>query len=225
MKLGAYQISGGNTSTVSSYSTADLEGNQPFVFGASLPSGYDDISGIEEWDKYGERAGADYIRVRSEIKGIAEPVGWSSLNSAEKAICAQRFFSFVTGTNRDEIYTEAEQRLYALKFFQCMQEARGVRLARSEGEAFLWLSEAQQQEIVDDIIGDGLIEKYLMFSRTGKYSGDDEEGLLDYINGYAGTKYASGGAVPGLAHKGWAPHGRTLSELVIEMTNIIEGNA
>ncbi len=224
MNLWAYDLGNGlNTSTVPTYTDEELSGNPAFKAQDSQPTGYVDVSGIVNWHYYGPLAGKDYKYIRKEINSRVQTIGWGNLTNDEKEIAVKIFCSAVSQSERAEVYSEAIQRQLSLLHFQAMQESRAMRYARSQAEAFLFLSQAEQDVIITDVIAESVAQKYLSFGREGTESGDPE-GLFDYINATTGTKYAVGGLGPlGIRAQSWTPYGRTLDQLCDDMLDILRG--
>jgi UDP-N-acetylglucosamine transferase subunit ALG13 len=83
--------------------------DDPIVIVETLDTGlYDDITSIENWEKYGSTITNDMNLVRSEIKALVDSKGWGSMSNNEKKI-ATKFF-VVDKSKRDDIATDDEQK-------------------------------------------------------------------------------------------------------------------
>ena len=95
-------------------------------------------------------------------------------------------------------------------------------MSRATSETFNRLFD-NKDDVLDDVTSENLLVTFYQGRNGTEYN--DPEGLIDYIKGNAGTKYASGGALPGLAHKVWTPEGKTMTELVTLLVDIlVNGN-
>jgi hypothetical protein len=96
-KLIAYQISGQTIGTdIDIWKNINLNGNEPFqiiLSGTTIPSGYTDISSIENWDIFATAIANDYAVVRFAIKEIVEINQWSGLTNTEKDL-AIKYYSY-----------------------------------------------------------------------------------------------------------------------------------
>lgn len=99
-----------------SWSVNDLNGNDAFITSTySSVDGYENISSIYNWDRYGSMANLRHGEIRNEInnewnKFLNDGGTWSDLNTAEKEILSKYFT--VGKSLRDEVYTQEEQDSY-----------------------------------------------------------------------------------------------------------------
>jgi hypothetical protein len=90
--------------TLQSWSDVDLSGNKPMIISLNeSENGYENISSIENWEKYGNNFKEKY----QQIKTLFEETDWLSLTLSEKEIVAKYFL--VDKTLRDEVLTQQEQ--------------------------------------------------------------------------------------------------------------------
>ena len=91
----AYQISGQTVGVdLSGWNDADLNGNDAFkiiLSGTTVPSGYTEITSIENWNRFGLQVANDYSVVKFEIKDIAELLGWTGLTNTEKDLAIKYY--------------------------------------------------------------------------------------------------------------------------------------
>src|SRR5262245_49411353 len=106
MKLGKLNLTGIDTELAKGYLPVVGDGRKVFqVTSGTLDSGYDDITSITSWDKYGLFEGYNILKIRNEIITLASD--FSSLSEEEKKI-ASKYFA-VSKTNRDSVHTSEEQ--------------------------------------------------------------------------------------------------------------------
>jgi len=112
LRIYAYQIQSVNQELddkviwkdIKSWSNEDLDGNKSMIFSTnSTESGYEDISSIQNWEKYGDGV----IEKRKQIKLIFADTTWENLSLSEKEIVAKYFL--VDKTKRDEVLTQQQQ--------------------------------------------------------------------------------------------------------------------
>lgn len=224
MKLCAFLINSTPINTLlengTGYEKTDLGSNNMFEAiqdADAVPVGYQDISSIENWEKWGRvslynGSHVDYKVVRGEMTALVTSTGWTNLTVTQKQIAAAWFC--VAKTQRDEIYTTAQQIQLGMLFHANSIEARQMRVAHAVMDVYNRFSKADADMIMDEVKADNLLELYVSNGREGTGKGDPE-GLYDYIEATVGTKYASGGVVPGMAAKSMTPiNGHTLQQVV-----------
>lgn len=217
MKLCAYSINGTPASDIGTWTSEDVGGTDAFVAikdTDSVPTGYVDISSIENWDKWGYNAGCDYKLIRTEISKLEQFQVWANLTTAEKAVCARLFV--VDKSKRDEIYTTVQQIQLGLLFHKYSVECRTTRFAYASMEVYNRLAPSEAATVVSEIEADGLPTKYIQFGHEGTEVGDPE-GLFDYLQSVVGTGYAT----TGLSSKAYVPDGMTLPQLVDRIMDIL----
>ena len=168
---------------------------------------------LEYLDKYGYN-GKDYKYVRQKIiDGVTSAGGFSNLTTAEKEI-ATRWFA-VAKSDRDTVYTTEQQILLGLQFHKGSTESRQTRMAYATMEVYNRLSPSEVEEVLSEV--QDLVAKYVQYGEEGTLEGDGEA-LFDYIEARSGTSYTS----TGLAAKSYVPDGKTLSELVTRLMDILK---
>ncbi len=184
--LGSYLIGGSTpTSTVGSWTDADLSGNVPFIIkDATLPAGYQELPDIEDWHKCGENAGADYKCIRKCIATIAAITGWGNLSTTEQQLVAQYFAT--VKSNRDEHYTTEQQIELGKAFHAYSVEARAHRVNQVRLELYNRLLPA---EIATIMVNIGNLDNYYVFNGHEGTESGDPEGLYDFLDATVGTSY------------------------------------
>lgn len=190
MKLFAYKIEGVPFTNLDTYLDGDLEGYDALTVGTSATSAYEDISSIENWEKWGPDTGKDFKFYRREIKLLYEETTWEALTTEEKKVLSRMFI--VEKTKRDEVYTTEEQMYYSRIFHKNSTESRQVRYSLVASMLFNNLSKTDCFSVMDDIEENHLMVNYIHYGLEGVDKGDPE-GIYDYINSTTGTSYASAG--------------------------------
>lgn len=216
MKLCAYKISDTPVNELSVYGNPDLNGNKAYVADDTVPAGYQDISSIENWAKYGSITGKDYKFVRHQIMVLAATIGWSSLSADEKLIAAQWFA--VDKTSRNEVMTQEEQVAAGVSFHKGAVASRNARTDAAMLVLFNCLEWTDVLEVVDDIESSNMLYKYMEYGIEGTLEGDDP-GLFDYMEARTSTPYET----TGLAAKSYTTtSGSTLAEIVTKVMSILK---
>ena len=84
--------------------SSDLSGIFPMMsVTGSVPAGWEDISSIENWDKYYENAGEKYRKCRNQFITDNLP-NWNSLTNNEKKILIKNYV-YPDTTTQAEIYS------------------------------------------------------------------------------------------------------------------------
>jgi hypothetical protein len=211
MKLGAYKINNIPVSELGVYSNEDLNGNAAFKVSDTLPAGYEDISGIESFDRYG--AGLigsavgfkDWKCLQREIKTLIMDkvdddldANWDELNAAEKRIACTYILSRVPAAKFGALITDASERTeIAIQFDSNNRQARGSwsgaygRIQVMRVYLFGKIGATNALEVLYDAVKDGLLELY-----EGGIEGTLEDGNLginDFLLARSGTFYSSDG--------------------------------
>jgi len=156
----------------------------------AAPVGFTQSDTIEHWDKYRGNC-ADYKAARAEIKRLYNATTFAALSTAEKIIVCNYFIATVA--ERDTIYTTEQQVGLGQLFARDSVGARTLRASKATSEIFNRLTAAEAQTILDDTTGNpDLFVTYVNFGREGTVEGDNE-GLFDYLEGRAGTTWATTG--------------------------------
>jgi hypothetical protein len=212
MKLGAYIINGTPASQLDTINDSDLNGNAPFIVAnTTLPANYQDISSIENWDKYGLRlvGSATYYQdwkcLQREIRALANTavnndynLNWNNLNAGEKSVVCRYLTSKVPIARFAETFPNASDRLsISIQFDMQNRQARGNwisgvgRLQIMRIYLFGKIGTANALATFSDAVKDGLIELY-----EGGIEGSVEDGFVginDFLLARAGTIYETTG--------------------------------
>lgn len=216
MLLCALDIDGTPINDITVPKLSDMGANPKYKAEASLPSGYLDISTIENWEKYGPYCFGqanfnDWKKLRAEIKALVDSIGWGSLTDPQKEIASE--YHTVGQSDRDSVHTIDEQIAHGLVFHSESVRSRIKRRNYATTLLKNYLDKADNDEVIDDMRDSKLLSRYTDFGREGTVEGDPE-GLFDYIDARAGTTWASGGGSPGLRAKGFTPtHSLTMDQL------------
>jgi len=211
MKLGAYKIGGVAVSESEIYDLADLSGNAPFKVANILTSDYEDISTIENFDRYGlELIGSakgfrDWKCLQREIKALVLEktnnemgTNWEELNANEKLIACRYLLSKIPADKLNETIPDETARMDTAVFFDFKnREARGSwsgstgRIQAVRAYLFGKIGPVNALEVFYDAVKDGLLELY-----EGGIEGTLEDGNLgvnDFILARGGTFYSTDG--------------------------------
>lgn len=211
MRLGAYTIGGRAVSQLESYNTEQLDGNPPFMVANTLPDGYEDITGIENFHRFGSGIVGtaygfrDWKCLQREIKAlIMEKTGddvntnWNELDEEEKVIACRYILSRILPEHFASVITDPEERMnVSIQYDLNNKEARGSwtgvsgRVQILRVYLFGKIGATNALEAFYDVVKDGLIELY-----EGGIEGTLEDGNLginDFLLARAGTFYSSDG--------------------------------
>src|ERR1043165_3611962 len=193
MILGAYKINNVPVSDMGSYVIADLNGNAPYKVANTLPAGYEDITSIENFDRFGQSiigsaVGFKYWKcLQREIKALVmEKVdddidaNWDELNANEKLIACTYILSRVPAAKFAATVTAAAERTrLAIQFDSNNRQARGSwsgsygRIQIMRVYLFAKIGATNALEVFYDVVKDGLLELY-----EGGIEGTEEDGNL-----------------------------------------------
>lgn len=190
--------------------------------GETVPAGFTEETTIANFDLYWTRGGIDFKKARAEIAVLVATTGFSNLSTDEKEI-ASKWFT-VSKTDRDTVHSQAEQEANGLEYHCRSMSCRNDRITLAETLVYSRLSPADAGEVIGDLRAEQVVDEYIRHGLEGTESGDPEA-LYDYVEGTTGTKYASGGALPGLAHKGFTPDSGTLADLVTDIMSALKNGS
>ena len=196
-------------------SSIDLNGRPAMQIGLNAPSGYQDVTSIENWDQFNHVIRKDYKFLRQQIKILVQNTGWTNLTQLEKQIAVKYFV--VSKQRRDQRYTMKEQIILGLVWHKESVKARQIRFDYAAMEIWNRLTRTEARTIVNQIEADALSNKYIQFGTEGIQKGDPE-GLFDYIESSVGTSYENAG----LLQTRYTPVGMTLVELSVRLIDILE---
>ena len=200
-RLFGYDISGNTIGVdIDTWYTTDLNGNDPFKVvirtGDTAPSGYTDITSIENWNDHGFNVANDYGVARFAIKNIVLEGVWSGFTETEKDIaikhhCAPTSMDAIIhqmtyhGMSQGEatVFVIKNWHKYYLQFIEtCKQRWLYVMFIVPQ-----YLSFEDAEDLFDTI--DMLIGYYNNAARLGRNYGNANDGILDYVestNGFVG---------------------------------------
>ena len=197
-KLVAYQIDNQIIGVdLNSWKRNDLNGNEPFLIinsGETIPSGYTDITSIENWNRFGNSIANDYLVTKFEIRDIANSIGWSGLTNNEKDLAIEYYINPDMSHAVDYLMTEkgmtsGESNQYLTQKWHIhhgnLLEACKERWYYVKIVAVKYLSFADAEDLFDK--AQNLIYEYIEMGRLGKDYGDKNNGIMDYLmstNGY-----------------------------------------
>jgi hypothetical protein len=209
MILGAYKINNIPVSQLDAFEIGSLNGNPAFIIATSLPSGYQDITSIENLDIYGNSligtaiGFKDWKCLQREIKTLVFDIvdddintNWNNLNANEKLIACNYILSRIPPAKFGATVTNAAERMrIATEYDFNNRSARGSwtsptgRIQAMRIFLFSKIGTQNSLEVLYDVVRDGLIELY-----EGGIEGTVEDGnigLFDFILSRAG--YSSDG--------------------------------
>tara|TARA_B100000900_G_C20460256_1_gene666959 strand:+ start:349 stop:966 length:618 start_codon:yes stop_codon:yes gene_type:complete len=160
-----------------------------FEYKEILDEYYQDVSSVDVWFNTCEYAGKDYLFARTGSMGYIENVAsgsFDNLTPNDQKSAAQNFC--VDKTDRDKLYTDAEQEEYWSIYIAKAQVARQTRWNKVKSYISYRLTKDQSNEVADDTIV--LNEKYIYYGIESKAI-DNVDGLFDYVEGTAA--YSSSG--------------------------------
>lgn len=214
MKLTAYVINDQPVGTqLLSWQIDDLGGNAPFKVESTVSTGYQDISSITNWLRFGYRL-VDYKVVRHNIIIIAATTGFSNLSQSEKEICATMFA--VAKSDRDSLYSLEQQIIHGREYHTQSVLARKARRHAAESEAYNRIIDGNERaDLMNGV--KPLLDVYVEFGVEGTVEGDII-GLFDYLESRTGTAYEN----IGLLSKTYTIEGMTLSQFSAKLMDILK---
>ncbi len=158
-----------------------------YQFKETLDSDYLDISCVKYWFEVGAEAGKDYLYQRTGSIGYIEnSQSFADLTDTDKIYAVQNFC--VAKSDRDTLYTNAEQEVYWKTYIGKSQSCRQQRWNNAKSYISFRLTKEQSNEVANDTLL--LNEKYIYYGIESN-SADSIDGLVDYVNGTSG--YTGGG--------------------------------
>lgn len=204
-RIFGYNLSGNTIGVdIHSWNKLELNGNDPYQIvirsGDTAPSGYTDISSIEEWNTHGFDLSNDYGVARFAIKDLVNEIGWTGLTLTEKDIAVEHhcaptstdavihmmiYHGYSQGAA--QIYVTERWHKYYLQFIEaCKQRWNYVMFIIPQ-----YLSFGDAEDLFDTI--DMLINYYRNAARLGRNYGNSNDGIIDYVestNGFTGQGLA-----------------------------------
>lgn len=114
------------------WTRAVLDGNSPFKWEAAVSGGYDDITDIDNLDKWATAAGVGYKELRNKL--IADYVGnWGTLTAIDKQTLVRHFAypSAETPANLDLLYSQADRDKYKKVVMERLESICGCVVGES----------------------------------------------------------------------------------------------
>ena len=199
-KLIAYQISGQTCGVdINTWNNKDLYGNIPFVVICdhdTIPSGYTNISTIENWNNFGSNAANDYAVIKFSIKDIATRLGWTGMTNTEKDL-AIRYYAYPDSTTA-VIYlmtTRGMSQAQAVQYLTIAWHKHHLKNIVSFRERWNY-AKLTVLNYINRLDGEDLfntvkplIDLYVEVGIVGKEFDDNDDGIYDYIyslNGFTG---------------------------------------
>jgi hypothetical protein len=211
MKLGAYKINNIPVSEMTSVNVADLKGKEPYLIAEKMPSGYKDISTIENMHLYGRalvgstRYFMDWKCLQREIKILTlEKVkndlnnNWNKLTLNEKLIVCNYMLSKIPPAIFSALVPDASERSkIAMQYDLNNRTARGNysngtgRIQAVRLYLFDKLGATSALEVLSEIVKDGLFQLYEGGTEGTEESG--QVGINDYFLARKKTPYTNTG--------------------------------
>jgi hypothetical protein len=211
MKLGAYKINNTPVSDMQSVNVADLNGKAPYVIAEKLPTGYKDITSIENLHTYGrELIGSNYgfkdwKCLQQEVKNLVTDktkgdltANWNKLSAKEKLIASKYLLTKITPSALTTLVPNAQERQHiAMEYDLHNRKARGnasggtgrIQVAR------LYLFEKLGAQNAFEVLSDIIVDRLFEFYESG-IEGTEENGRVginDYLQARKKTPYTTTG--------------------------------
>lgn len=184
---------------ISTWNDVDLNGNEPFRIissGQAIPTGYVDISTIQNWATRSCNLVNDYLVCKHEIKELVVEKGWSNLSNSEKDLAIQ-YYAYPDTTSAviylmGKGYSQAQAQGFILQ--QWHRHHGNVIIScktRWYYAKFIvpqYLSFTDAETLFNTI--ESLAFAYNDMGRLGIEYGDKSNGIMDYLestNAYVGN--------------------------------------
>jgi len=152
-----------------------------YQFKETLDTDYLDISNVTHWYGAQDFANKDYLFCRTGSIGYMDNNGgFSALSLDEKQLMAQNFC--VSKTDRDTLYTDAEQEAYWDSFVKNSQQARQERWDKTKSFVSYRLSISDSNQLADETF---LLNNKYIYYGIESFAVDGVDGIFDWINGTA----------------------------------------
>lgn len=189
--------------------------SEPLRLEETVSEGYQDISSITNFNKYWEDICIDYRCFRARlIEHVTQAGGFNNLSQQEKTIVAKEFCA--SKEDRDTVFTVEEQVQNGKRFHSMSVEARKKRRVSAEALVYNRINApVEQVDLINDVAQ--LLNIYVEFGIEGTETGDPE-GILDYVDGTAGTVFENGG----FPQKSYTIEGMTSAEFGEKIKTILK---
>ena len=226
-KLLAYQISGETVGVdLSTWEVLSLNGNEPFQVicsATTTPNGYVDISSIGNWDSFGFDIANDYAVGKFEIKDIVNILGWSGMTNIEKDLSI-KYFSYPDSTTA-VIYlmtTKSWSQEQAGGFVLLSWHHHHLKIINAFTQRWnyakftvlQYLSRLDGEDLFNTV--KPLISLYSDLAIIGRDYGDNNDGIIDYINsthGFSGQGLEENNYT--LIHGTWAEFKKAMYAVLV----------
>lgn len=231
VKLCSYIINGNVLGVdTTSYNTTDLNGNDPYILlhgGESVPTGYSDITSIENFQKYGEELVYDWQDYQRGLKLLYLLKGWDNCTDNEKQICIDYYLdpdygSGVQSTRQvmfliGKGYSLPDAKVYLLdkwaEYFEKFTENTNARLLRAVKYLVTWMQITEAADL--DIKVTELKTQYLTSANLGLGYGDAVKGIMNWM-------WSNGAYIDnGFAEQGYTLDGITLNDFLTGFENTL----
>jgi hypothetical protein len=201
--------------------------------GDTIPSGYTNISSVQNWKDYGESLCADYLQYRERVKGELDVVSWSGLTNSEKDIVID---FYLKETNKSDEASNGEKVAY-------LMGVHGLDLIQSKGKLISVYGPHHIKEIdscknrANSELLYQIIAKYLTLTDAGDLikithklfdlyksqairgtlDGNAGEGLFNFLESTVSTSYET----TGLEQQGYVLNTGTYSEFITELMDVL----
>lgn len=176
---------------IEEWSIKDLDGKKPFLYVKNddeIPFGYQDISSIVNWVKFGGNTKLDYLAIQREIKEIINNSVWDSLTIEERDLAIDWYAivdyeEVVIYLMVEKEMPEAEARMFVLKKWH-NHHNRMVESCKERWNAVKYNVGAFLRTIDAEHLFNIVSPLIYSFTETvifGKNYGDHTDGLMDFI--------------------------------------------
>jgi len=190
MKLLAYKIENKVVNRdVFNWTSEQLNGNNPWMVSQSDAINYEDISSIENWDKFSNQIDKDFLFIRNEIKILVDEYTYPGKDndvihnclrlSREELIIASKYF-LIPKEIRDIYQSEQEQQFWWKNLINKSQESRNKRWSAAKTWISYNLSTTDSSDLAKSTTE--LCNDYINYNIISK-SKDGVSGLFDYLRG------------------------------------------
>jgi len=222
----AYQISGQTVGVdLSGWDDADLNGNPAFkiiLSGTTVPSGYTEITSIENWNRFGLQVANDYSVVKFAIKELAEMIGWTGLTNTEKDLSI-KYYAYPDPTTAvvylmtTKGWSQAQAQGFVLQSWHKHHLKNIVAYTQrwnyTKFTVLQYLSRIDGEDLFNTV--KVLVDLYIEVGILGIEFNDSSDGLVDYIysvNGFTGQ---------GLEENGYILLQGTWADFITALDNVI----
>ena len=221
--LNTSTVSGVNTGTKTFKITGDLtadikEGDEIKIVGSTGNNAFYTVSADSTYSSPDTSVVVTETIPDATVDGDMTHSQFSTLSTGEKLICNNYFISNLK--ERTTLYSLEQQVGLGQLFNRDAMDSRSLRISKAISEVKNRLTATQAQNIVQDV-ADGavpILTDYVTFGIEGTLEGD-HEGMFDYLEGRAGTTWAS----TGFDSYGYVPTGYAdMAALAVDLMKILK---